>query len=1036
MVHSHDFYNQYQQAYIKYTEQYGKLVCVFLKKGSFYEFYGQEDSKTQQQLNSAKDVMELFGIAIHVYPGEGPHGTTGYFGGVPEYTLDKWAGKLTKLGWTVVVIDEIKTAANKVSKREVTRILSAGTHIEVAESASAFFLTSMWLDTVSLDKPPRFGLVSADLTTGQVYLYEGQATGSANQWHTDDVRHCFQVYPPRELLLLVRGLPLAYDEDTLRRTFHLPSTVPIHLRIATKEVQGALEQPQARETYLRQLFQPKTALPLRTWLRVSPDGASLTERALCSLLRFAEDHAPKLAECLQAPKLWHPKDTLQVINNALIQLNLVKLGTASDQQCIEDLFVKPLTAMGKRSLTARLCSPLTDATQIQKRQEQLHWILTASDLTRTQLQTGLSLLFDLSRLHRFLYRGSITALDVVHYHQTLSTLQFLLPQLRTSPFFQEHLVQDITICLEQFSQQFDLEKAKKAAEQPEDLGCLLDSTGPKTASVEQQIRSIHSKADQWLRDLRSHTGVDPDAMYFKSMEKTVFTLHCTKSAAKLVEQALTSLPSQFSKLHIKHLSSNARIEHKDLDTFEASLDAARKSLQRTLAVELPVACVAYSQTTRELWQPIEDWIIDIDLSHCMAKTSHAQGWVKPTIEADDSSNPSSLSIKNLRHPLIEAQKRQSKLVTHDIDLGHNGGATSSEHGQGWLLYGMNASGKSSLMKAIGVAVCLAQIGCYVPATEMRLRPFHKLATRILNQDNLWAGLSSFAVEMSELRDMFQLADHQTLVLGDELCSGTESISATAIVAAGIQWLHKAGARFVLATHLHDLTRLSAITSLPALRFWHLHVEYDRLTDKLIYHRTLSPGSGSTLYGLEVARALHLPTELLDAAFQHRRELTGDTGIEKAKSTTWTADLVRFKCDWCEATDGLEVHHIQERHEAEGSRNQDGTPLNHPSNLVVLCASCHDKHHNQSISVQSVQDTSDGPQRPVNLQQYAYVPPSSSRPQKKTLLSTFSSEQQQSIRSLLQNNKLDPFQLLKLKLETDVGIRLTEAKFKTLLKEYS
>lgn len=69
---------------------------------------------------------------------------------------------------------------------------------------------------------------------------------------------------------------------------------------------------------------------------------------------------------------------------------------------------------------------------------------------------------------------------------------------------------------------------------------------------------------------------------------------------------------------------------------------------------------------------------------------------------------------------------------------------------------------------------------------MHLRPFQRIATRILNQDNLWAGLSSFAVEMSELREILQVADPNTLVLGDELCAGTESISGTAIVAAGIQ----------------------------------------------------------------------------------------------------------------------------------------------------------------------------------------------------------------------------------------------------------
>jgi hypothetical protein len=58
----------------------------------------------------------------------------------------------------------------------------------------------------------------------------------------------------------------------------------------------------------------------------------------------------------------------------------------------------------------------------------------------------------------------------------------------------------------------------------------------------------------------------------------------------------------------------------------------------------------------------------------------------------------------------------------------------------------------------------------------------------LNQDNLFSGLSSFAVEMSELRDILVNANQNTLVLGDELCSGTESTSAQALVSAGIQYL--------------------------------------------------------------------------------------------------------------------------------------------------------------------------------------------------------------------------------------------------------
>ena len=93
---------------------------------------------------------------------------------------------------------------------------------------------------------------------------------------------------------------------------------------------------------------------------------------------------------------------------------------------------------------------------------------------------------------------------------------------------------------------------------------------------------------------------------------------------------------------------------------------------------------------------------------------------------------------------------------------------------------MNASGKSTLMKATGICILLAQAGCFVPAKEMILRPFRSIYTRILNQDNIFAGLSSFAVEMSELRDILRNATSNTLVLGDELCAGTESISAQAL----------------------------------------------------------------------------------------------------------------------------------------------------------------------------------------------------------------------------------------------------------------
>jgi DNA mismatch repair protein MutS len=342
---------------------------------------------------------------------------------------------------------------------------------------------------------------------------------------------------------------------------------------------------------------------------------------------------------------------------------------------------------------------------------------------------------------------------------------------------------------------------------------------------------------------------------------------------------------------------------------------------------------------------------------------------------------------------------------------------------------MNASGKSSLMKAIGLAVLLAQVGSYVPATSMTLRPYRKLATRILNQDNLWAGLSSFAVEMSELREIFSVADHQTLVLGDELCSGTESVSATAIVAAGIQHLMKAGSQFVLATHLHDLMKLEQIKTLQKLCVYHLHVEYDRVRDLLVYHRTLQPGSGSTMYGLEVAKALHLPVDMIDAAFSIRRTLLGEVATEEAVKSAWSSSLILQSCVRCgsKVSKTLEAHHLEPRKDAIDGRNKDGQDLNHVRNLATLCQVCHDEHHAHVVEIGPIEDTSDGPIRSiVDLSQYAHV----QKPLVKSKV-LFTKEQVEAIKGVQEAHPRLHVKLLILQIQKECGFSISESQYKSL-----
>jgi hypothetical protein len=146
--------------------------------------------------------------------------------------------------------------------------------------------------------------------------------------------------------------------------------------------------------------------------------------------------------------------------------------------------------------------------------------------------------------------------------------------------------------------------------------------------------------------------------------------------------------------------------------------------------------------------------------------------------------------------------------------------------------------------------------------------------------------------------------------------------------------------------------------------WHLHVEYDPVSHKLIYDRTLLPGSGSTLYGLEVARAMDLPLEFLELAQQQRHKLLQTTNHLEAKPSSYNSLIRRKTCEVChsEVTSELEVHHIDPKVNATKGILPSGIPMNDVANLVVLCATCHDKHHADTLTVLPLVQTSDGLER--------------------------------------------------------------------------
>jgi DNA mismatch repair protein MutS len=986
-------YDTYIRHYKHYAAQYGQNTAIFLLVGSFYELYDiHEKGEGQTSFDRAATIMGIQKV---------PKGENLWCAGFKDTSLHKFATMLTRENWTVVVIDQVKDAKGSVSSRDVARILSPGTHIENT-GADSFYTAGLWLQAEWQNPSPlRFAAAAIDLTTGAVHTYEGEATGRS-EWSSDSLLHFFQVHQPKELVVWWSGHAL--DQPTeifLRRTLGIPTAL-IHVRPAE---QGALEKPVVREDLLRRSFKPKSLLPLRSVLGIAE--LPLTERALTSLLLFVEDHYSAAMDMLRLPTAWSPENSVYLGNHALTQLNMI---TSREEDSVLGMFMKTYTPMGRRAMRRRLLYPITQPKVLETLYSEIAWCLEST--TKESVLGNLRQIADLSRLHRRLTVSTVNAVDVTSLDMSYTYSTRILADMGDGPLstFRAHSDR-LSEYRDNFYTVFDIQKALKPQD---DMFCLTAAAGPKTAAVEAEIAAARAQIETIHRELYNWVGVEKEMFRLEEKEASI-VVAANRTIIKETERAIKAgaPPPSLKGLQVHAKKSSSSLEIPGINAQYTKILGLRLRLAAAVKEELPAACDALTPYT-DLWDELEAWVSKVDMSFTISRVSKERGFVRPELVT---AAAACIDIKGLRHPLIEAQQTRVEYVKHDVELINKPGAAT-----GWLVYGMNASGKSSLMKAVGIATILAQTGCFVPATSFRYTPFRSLFTRILNTDNLWAGLSSFAVEMTELAEILRRADPRSLVLGDEVCSGTESMSAMSLVGASLEHLSKRGARFIFATHLHGLQEIPAVASLP-LKVWHLQVRFDPKTQRLTYDRTLHQGAGSSLYGLEVAKAMAIPFEVLESAHSIRKALVGTATEQEAPLSDWNSVVQRRTCSVCgsEKVRDLEAHHIEARATATSGRLADGSNMNDMRNLTVLCAICHDKVHAKTLEVGPTKQTSEGPVLDVKeLSAFAYKPKSDLTEEQLTL-----------IKNDIRNYRtLTPARLI-FYIEQHHGIKLTLQRLKTI-----
>jgi DNA mismatch repair protein MutS len=332
---------------------------------------------------------------------------------------------------------------------------------------------------------------------------------------------------------------------------------------------------------------------------------------------------------------------------------------------------------------------------------------------------------------------------------------------------------------------------------------------------------------------------------------------------------------------------------------------------------------------------ISQFIALIDVCHVKAYNALKYNYCRPII--DTNSTKSYVNFKKIRHCLIEHLNNHELYVTNDLEIGTNN--------NGLLLYGTNAVGKTSFIKSIGIAIIMAQSGMFVPCEEFTYCPYEYLFTRLLGNDNIFKGLSTFAVEMCELRTILKNATTKSIILGDELCSGTESTSALSIFVSSLERLHELNSTFLFATHFHEILEYEEVKNLNSLKVYHMSVVFDREQKTLIYNRKLREGPGQSMYGLEVCKSLDLPEDFIERAYAIRNKYNkSNVSVLEAKKSRYNANKLRGMCELCNNYEGTEVHHLQYQKNAKHGIINGEFNKNHKANLINICNFCHNKIH--------------------------------------------------------------------------------------------
>ena len=367
-------------------------------------------------------------------------------------------------------------------------------------------------------------------------------------------------------------------------------------------------------------------------------------------------------------------------------------------------------------------------------------------------------------------------------------------------------------------------------------GNVLDRASEALGPLRRQLIRIRSRLQE------AAEGILSSPRYARHVQES----YATVRSGRVVLPFKTSAKGLFQG--IVHDSSQSGqtvfFEPEELVHLNNEVKMAELEVEREIARILAELSGGVARKEAELLQALT-LLARIDAIQARSLLADDLSAAEPTVTASGETN-----LRAARHPLLVLSGRP--VVPNDLRLGRPYICL--------ILTGPNAGGKTVALKTLGLLTLMAMAGLSIPASpDSTVSVFRELFVAVGDEQSVEGDLSTFSAHIRRLNEILSAADRGSLVLLDEVVSGTDPREGAAIARSFLETLADREVRVVATTHFEELKGIAFTDT----RFENGSMAFDGEHLRPTYR--LSLGVPGRSMGIEIARSLGFPQEVLERA---------------------------------------------------------------------------------------------------------------------------------------------------------------------------